>query len=236
MRLLRTAFIGLLVTAAAGGAAADEATLGLDISSAYVWRGITMNDNAVLQPYSEFTVEMFSVSTWGNIDLDESDRIQHDGLFSEVDLTMSCVFSINAVDYKVGWIEYLYSDDSSDTREVYGTVNVFLFENVSADLEIYYDLDEVDDIYVRGRLGYIARLSDALDARVGASVAVAGEDMSAGDSGGFHDYSLSLDLVHGAESLCEFAVSVVHTGSMDKDVLPEQDVDFYVKGGVSIGF
>ena len=236
MSIRRTVAIILLAAAAIADSGADEADLGLGVSSAYVWRGITMNDNAVLQPFMECTMDMFSVSVWGNINLDEYDRIQHHGLFSEVDLTLSCVFSVNAVDYKVGWIEYLHPSDTNDTREVYGIAKIFLFEDVFADLGIYYDLDEIDDVYARGRLGYIIRLSESLDAQMAGSVALAGDDMSAGDSGGFHDYSLSLDLIHGAESLCEIAASVVYTGSLDEDVLPEQEVDFYVTCSVTVGF
>lgn len=236
MRALQTSITVLLVAVAVMGAAADEADMGVGVSSAYVWRGITRNENPVVQPFTEFTFDMFSVGTWGNINLDEADEIQTHGLFSEVDITLSWVFSLDVVDCNVGWIEYLYSNGSNDTREVYGVAKIDLFEDVFADLGIYYDVDEIDDIYARTRLGYTIRLGESLDAELAGSVAVAGKDMSAGDSGGFHDYSLSLGLVHGAGSLCEMAATVAYTGSLDEDVLPEQEVEFYVTCGVTVGF
>lgn len=236
MSIRRTVVIILLAATALANSGADEADMGLGLSSAYVWRGITVNENPVLQPFTDFTFEMFSVNTWGNINLDEYDRIQNHGLFSEIDVTLSWVFSVSTIDYQVGWIEYLYSDGTNNTREVYGVAKVFLFEDVFADLGIYYDVDEIDDVYARARLGYIIRLSESLDAQLAGSVAAAGKDMSAGDSGGFHDYSVSLDLIHGADSLCETAISVIHTGSLDEDVLPEQEIDFYVTCSVTVGF
>jgi len=236
MRIIQTAIAVLLLVSSVAAVRADEADLGVGVSSAYIWRGITVNENPVIQPFTKFTFEMFSVDTWGNINLDEYDEVQNHGLFSEIDLTLSWEFSYQGVDYRTGWIEYLYTRGTNDTREIYGVARLFLFENVFTDLGVYYDIDEKDDIYARARLGCTLRLSESLDAELLSSIAVAGKDMSAGDSGGAHDYSLSLGLIHGAGSLCEIAGSVVHTGSLDKDVLPEQEVEFYVMCSITVGF
>ena len=48
--------------------------VGVDVNSAYVWRGVTRNDGPAVQPWVDLEVaEGFRVHVWGNLDLDDYD-------------------------------------------------------------------------------------------------------------------------------------------------------------------
>lgn len=215
---------------------ADEAMIGLDLKSAYIWRGITRSDNPVLQPSMNVTIGGFSVDAMGNIDLDGCDRVQNHGLFTEVDVTLSYEIEVDTVEYMFGWIEYMFQDGIGNTREIYGKAKAYITDQIFADIGAYYDIDERKDIYLRSGLGVVFDLGDSLEVVVGCSVAAAGNDMSPGDDGGLHDYSFSLGVTHGAGSLCELALEIVYTNTMDEDVLPEQEVDVYAGAGIKLAF
>ena len=67
-----TALLVVLVSGIwADTAMAADASFGADINSAYVWRGITFNDGAVIQPSLDVTTGGFGFNVWGNIDIDD---------------------------------------------------------------------------------------------------------------------------------------------------------------------
>ena len=225
-----------LVFGASLSAHADEAMIGLDLWSAYVWRGITRNDKPVLQPSMNVTIADFSVDAMGNIDLDGYDDVQNHGLFTEIDLTFSYGFEIESVEYRVGWIEYIFADGAGNTREIYGKAKTYITDQLFADAGVYYDIDELKDVYVRGGFGFVFDLGDSLEGLLGCSIAATGNSMSLGDDGGLHDYSFSFGVTHGAGSLRELALKILYTNTMDDDVLPEQEVDVYVGASVKLAF
>lgn len=218
---------------------AAEASAGVDVNSAYVWRGITLNDGVVVQPSVDVALPNgLGVNVWGNLDADDYDDTLQDGEFSEIDLTLSYGFSVGPLECGVGYIEYLFPHQGdtngplAGTREIYATAGLDLCGGLSAGLEIYYDVDEVEDFYAAASLTYGCEISDALSAEIGALAGYASEDASPGVDDGLHEYVFSLSTTYAATESLELGANIAYTDTFDEDVLPEQDVDVF--GGVSI--
>ena len=97
-------------------------------------------------------------------------------------------------------------------------------------VDVYYDFDEVEDVYVSLSLGYSRELVEKLSMDIGLSAGYAGEDASAGVDSGLHDYNASFGLGYAATDAISLSCFIAYTDSFDDDVLPEQDVDVY--GGI----
>lgn len=221
-------------------ASAGENSVGVDVNSAYVWRGVTRNDGAVIQPWLDLEVaEGFGVHVWGNLDLDDYDGAVEEGEFSEFDITLSYIVSAGRLEYGFGYVEYLFphsmtNETEGGTREVFGLVGVDLGHGFSAKAQVYYDFDEVEAFYGNLGLVYARELSDKVRSEVSGFVGYAGEDMAAGDDGGFHEYTFSGLLLCEAGESVTLEVGLSYTGSFDEDVLPEQDVGLH--GGLSLAY
>ncbi|MCK4379240.1 MAG: hypothetical protein KAW01_07850, partial [Deltaproteobacteria bacterium] len=109
------------------------------IISKYVWRGLEVNEDFVLQPSITTAYGGFSFNVWGNMDLtnfgeDEcvytADCDDRSGQFTEVDLTIDYTYSWEKFSLSAGVINYLFPnwDGSEDTFELYlsGSVDVLL--------------------------------------------------------------------------------------------------------------
>jgi len=224
----------LVILGGAGTAAAADVTAGMDVVSAYVWRGITFNDGLVLQPSVDVSSNGFGINVWGNLDVDDYDDTLDSGEFSEVDITLSYGFDLDPVSVTVGYIDYLFPNGIEGTREAFLGVSTEPVPGVSLGLTGYYDFDEVDDYYFNLGVGYAHEFNGGLAMGVSASAGYAGEDMSAGDDGGLNEYTLGVDATYVVtEALC-LGAFVAYTDTFDEDVLPEQDVDVY--GGASISY
>ncbi len=220
------------------GVLAADATVAVDVNSAYIWRGITFNDGIVLQPSIDVSKGGFGINVWGNVDLDDyDDRLDSDE-FSEVDLTLSYGFDIEPVEVSIGYIEYLFPAGGDGTREFFATLGMDLFEGLSAGIKLYYDFDEVDDIYINFGLGYSVPVSETFSLDFGASAGYMGDDASMGGESGFNEYVLSVGGSYSATEALSISASINYTDAIDEDVLPDgifsQDVNFY--GGISIAY
>ncbi len=220
------------------GAMAADATLAMDVNSAYVWRGITFNDGVVVQPSLDVTKGGFGVNVWGNVDWDDYDDTLDSGEFSEVDLTFSYGFDLDPVSISAGYIEYLFPAGIDGTREVFITLGMDLFAGLGAELALYYDIDEFEDLYANFSLGYSLPVSDAFTLDFGATAGYMGEDTALGGENGFNEYLLSVGGTYAATKALSISGSVNYTDAIDEDVLPDgpygQDVNFF--GGVSVAY
>lgn len=229
---------------------AADATVGADVNSAYVWRGLTFNDGLVVQPSVDVAHESgLGLNVWGNFDVDDYDGAVEDGEFSEIDLTASYALPIEVVDLSVGYIEYLFpgvtaTDDAGvptgaaeGTREVYVSVGKG-FGDFSTGVDVYYDFDEVDDFYGKASVGYSIAVSEELSAELSAGIGYAGEDFAAyyagGTDSGFFDWDTSLSLAYALTESVELGAFVTYTDSVDDDALPDESVDTDVYGGASV--
>jgi uncharacterized protein (TIGR02001 family) len=141
---------------------AADATVGMDFVSAYVFRGNTFNDGAVLQPglsvsnfkVSETTTLPLTLGVWANMDIGDYDDTLDEGEFSEVDFTASYALPtlVDKLGWSVGYCEYMYPGGADTDREVNlgFTYDTFL----SPSLTFNYGLDGAlqDNWYIEGGL------------------------------------------------------------------------------------
>ncbi len=190
-----------------------EASLSLDAASAYVFRGVTFNDGAVLQPGLEVGgLGGLTVGTWGNLDLDDYDGVVADGQFSEVDLYGSYALPCTLLDLSVGYTEYLYPSAGGDAdREVGVSVGKGVGP-VALAADFYYGLDGLIEksLYVELSAGSEFELG-CLGAELGTAVGYVEPDE--GESG-FSHFTVSAGLSYGV-----IGASVMYIGQIDDDVL-----------------
>lgn len=215
---------------------AADVSAGADLVSAYVWRGITFNDGMVAQPYLDVTSGGLGINVWGNMDIDDYDDTLDSGEFSELDLTLSYGFSMDPVDVSLGYIEYLFPAGGEGTREVFLGLSMDLVAGFSAGITGYYDFDEVDDYYINAGLGYAYDFDNGVSLGFGAEAGLAGEDASAGEDGGLHEYLLSVDCSYAVTEAVGVSAFLAWTDNFDEDVLPDQDTDLFGGVGVSVSF
>lgn len=235
---LTIAAVMVLGLVGAGTVSAADVTFGGDFNSAYVWRGITFNDGLVFQPSLDVGYKGFGINVWGNLDIGDYDNTLDSGDFSEVDFTLSYGFDVNRFSFGLGYIEYLFpgSNGGEGTRELYGSVDIDIFKGLYAGLGFYYDVEAVGDFYANGKIGYATDIGEKFSLDVGALAGYAGEDWavvnSAGVDGGFHEYLFFASGTYTVIENLDVSVYLNYTGSIDEDVLVEQDVDFY--GGIGV--
>lgn len=229
-------------------AAAKEAKLQADVFSAYVWHGITLNEDPVFQPKLEVALPGgFAVTVWGNLDIGSNNNEFDAGEFSETDLILSYEFTTGAVSVTAGYIEYLYSHQTNDvggalagTRDVYGGLDVDLGLGFAASAYLYYDVDEVQDLYANAGVTYAYQCPAKVTTEVGASIGYVGKDWavynSGGTDGGLHEYTLTLGAKYPITDSLEIGAQIAYTGSVDEDVLPDQKTHVYGGGSLAYKF
>lgn len=249
------ALLVLTLVLATGSAYAADASGAVDIYSAYVWRGYTLNEEAVIQPSMDVTKGGFGFNVWGNFDvIDDDDDIElaDTNQFSEVDLTLSYSFSVSKLDFGVGVIEYLFPYIEGDgaggesaynaTRELYASVGANIFGGLSAGVTYYWDVDEVEDYYATFNLSYGFTIGEKLEIALNGTVGYAGEDFAqfyGGDEeleAGLHDYTLSLGITYPVTEALSIGATYVYVDTMDEEVLPEDSVIVSSYGGINIAY
>lgn len=149
---------------------AADATAGIDFSTSYIFRGATVNDSYVAQPYMELSgfpkVEGLSIGTWGNLDLDDAEGGEpKSGQFSEVDLYLAYDLPLNhdMLGVSVGYTEYVYPSADVDADREFGLT-------ISADtilnpyLSTFYGVDGAMDeqVYMEFGVGHVQELGSEL--------------------------------------------------------------------------
>jgi len=240
-------------------AKAAEATVGTDVNSAYVWRGLTFNDGLVIQPSVDVAHPAgFAVNTWGNYDIGDYNGAVEENEFSEVDLTVSYSPPLDGpVSVTIGIIEYLFPKEGNytpeipeghpavepkkdgDTREIFLSVGGEV-GGLAIGVDGYYDIDEVEDYYLSGSIAYGVPLTEELALEAGASIGYAGKDFAefyaGGTDGGFFDWSASLAASYAvpqAEGV-ELGAFITYVSNVDDEVLPDDATDTEVFGGGSV--
>ena len=90
----------------AGGVLAFDVSATVDLNSAYVWRGITLNDGLVMQPSLDVNKSGFGINVWGNMDIDDYNDTLESWEFSQVNFMLSYDYNFKPVDVSIGYIEY----------------------------------------------------------------------------------------------------------------------------------
>lgn len=222
---------------------AAEVTAGTDIATAYVWRGITFNDEGVIQPSVTVTHPAgFAFNVWANYDLGNFDDRLQDNDFSEVDLTFSYTLDLSPVSLTVGHIEYLFPNAGSDTAtgEIYGSAGIELVEGITFTGAVYVDYDEVNDVY--GTIGLsvdvgalVLKLPAPWSLSFSSSIGFAGREFVeayGGEGSGAYDWNLGLTLGYAFNDSLSMSLFIRYVDNFDDEVLLEQEADWY--GGVGI--
>ncbi len=217
-----------------------DVSAGAEISNAYVWRGITFNDEGVIQPYLDVSHPTIGLgfNVWGNFDLGDFDGAVESGEFSEVDLTFYYNVPIEIFDLSVGYIEYLFPNAGAlNTGEIYFSVGTELFKGLSTGASVYFDVDEVEGVYGNASIAYSIPVDKKLSFEVGASLGAADKDFAVsagGTEGGFFDYNFSLTSSYSVTDKLSLGAFLKYTNTVDTKVLPDQITDIY--GGMSLSY
>ncbi len=244
MKIVAAAIAVSLGTVAA--ASATEVTVGADVSSAYVWRGITFNDGFVVQPSVDVAGPAgLGFEVWGNFDLESvygrftdeegfTTKVKEleSGEFSEINLALSYDIPVDGFDLSVGLIEYLFPAGDASTREVYAEVGFDLGHGFELGGFVAYDFNEVEDFYASLSLGYEYEVDENLSLGIEGVIGAGGKDATAGGESGLHEWMVTVSGAYALNGSTELGAFLAYTDSLDSKALPSQKVDFF--GGVSL--
>lgn len=226
----------ITTTIAAGlvaGVAMAEVSTTLDLASAYVFRGSTLNDGPVIQPGIEASgfglpEEYGSVSfgAWGNFDLDDYAPAGVTGSsFQETDWygSYSLPQFVEGLDLYIGYCEYTYGTGSADKEFNFGAgyeISGFYLAGT-----VYKGVGGLIDtqLYLEAALGYGMDFTDDLSGSVDATFAYV--DPTTGKSG-FNDYSLGASVGYALSEKWSCGASITYIGQGDDTILVDVD-----KGG-----
>jgi hypothetical protein len=109
-------------------AAADPVTLGVDLVSRYVWRGLAFSDTPCLQPWAGVSVAGFALGTWGSFAFAPSAGDEGGSTLTEVDLSLArslelrrgtITATLSDYHYPSGGITYFeFADDGTGSHTV----------------------------------------------------------------------------------------------------------------------
>lgn len=242
--------VALMACAAAalplGALAQEEAktvgSVGVDIASAYVFRGITLNEGVVVQPYmSAEILPGLTAGVWANNDVDDNDGAFKEGEFSEVDLTLTYAIPVEAVNLSVGYAEYTYpgaggaeldadgaavATRGEADREVFVTAGLPVL--LTPTLSAYYGLGGLVDenVYLEAGVSHSMDLTDAVALGLSAAVGYAYPDVG---EDGFSHANLGVSLGFGPVT-----AKVLYVAQLDDEVLSDEAYDVEVVGTLSL--
>jgi len=216
------------------------------VMSAYVWRGMVLNDGAVFQPQLTLAQYGFSFNIWGNYDISHNVQDVHKD-FSEIDISLAYAIplSIDEVSLDVGFIKYLYPnmDDVDETEEIFGKLTFNSLPVIVPSVTLFGDCGEAKGFYTLLEVVVPLEISDALTVEGGASAGYGSSpycDYYWGDNGhGFTDYNVFASVSYKLMERVSLSVNATYTrvdGSVDTgaDDLYEDDSIFW--GGVNLAY
>ncbi len=125
-----------------------EATAQVDFFSKYIWRGQNFTDGPVTQPSVNLSYKRFTLSAWGNLELDNINSNRWN--ITETDITLDYTSYLpgqKVVEYSFGFIRYDFPNTSFDnTTEIYAGLG--LKTSFNPYIKLYRDIDEADGTYV----------------------------------------------------------------------------------------
>jgi len=235
----------MIMTAAllAGVVHAIDLSASVDFASAYVFRGVTLNNGLVVQPGAEISGFLLpeeygslAVGIWANYDLDDEDGDGSD--FSEVDYYLSYSLPIEALDVSVSYTEYDYPGGGPADKEVALSLgkalgDTGLYGSFTANYGVGGAIDK--SWYLQAALDYEKELSEKLTGSLGATVGYAWVDEG---SDGFSDATLSAGLSYALNDNWSLSGGLTYIAQLDDDVLSDAayDVDVVATIGISCGF
>lgn len=226
---VKSVAMAALLAVASSPAMAAEATVGLDLASAYVFRGATFNDGLVAQPYLDVSGLPVDIGFWGNIDIDDYDNSYESGEFSEIDVWASYTLPIEGIDASIGYAEYTYpglggaelvDGEAVATRGVADrevSLSVGMDVPLAPAVGLYYGIDGgiEKNFYADFGIGHEMELAEGVGLSLGALIGYFVPDEGAD---GFNQYELSASLSYSFLSL-----GVTYVGQVDDEVLVDAE-------------
>lgn len=133
------------------------------VASSYVWRGLEINDEAVIQPQVTLNIERWALAAWGTWDLKSDPETS---VRTRVDVQADYGMEWKNLLLKAGAVVRAYHDDpgrrASDTYEVYAQAaasDMSFYPSVT----MYYDFGTIDGLYVSLAAGETWELYDWMD-------------------------------------------------------------------------
>lgn len=176
--------------------------------SGYVFRGVPQIDAGVLQ--ADFSTGVAfddgssaSLAFWGNMDLesDNGDAVfggENSGRFTEIDVVPEYAWTMGDIAAAVGLVNYNFPNSTgASTTEAYASIGGSLM-GLDAGLTAYYDIEEVEGLYVSGSLARSFDVGEGLSLDVGAALGYVDDDQGSAYFGaaesGLADLMLSASL------------------------------------------
>lgn len=214
-----------------------------DVYGKYVWRGIVLTNEPVLQPAVGVSYGGLALSIWGNLEM--TDINDSSGDFTEVDYTAEYSVSWEGWSFSAGVIFYDFpSTVFPSTTEIYGAVGMDTL--LSPTLTVYQDVDEADGTYANFSVEHsladvfspwgTTSASVVFSASVGYGSSDYNEFYFGADESAFTDalFSISMPIqVHEAVSV---SPSISFSTLLDDSVRKAMDDDDNVWAGVSVAF
>jgi hypothetical protein len=239
-----------IAASAAVAVQAAEVSTYVDFASAYVFRGVTLNNGFVMQPGAEisgFPIDeaygSLAVGIWANYDIDPIDSSGSD--FSEIDYYISYTLPIEVIDVSVGYTEYTYPESGNNAdKELNLTLGSALGTNgLYTSLSINYGVDGYieESWYIEAALGYETELTDALTASAEITAAyliASGPIQDNGNESGFHNATASAGLSYAINENWSVSGGLTYIAQLDDTVLldSEHDVNLVASVGVACDF
>jgi hypothetical protein len=160
--------------------------------NAYVWRGVTLTNQMVLQPDAYLTIPAGGGSAvlgfWGTIDAGRYDDPVNDlsegGGTSSLNATELNVWAEyghslgSRLTGTVGGLIYLFPNESGLTNDVNRTLEVYgklqLATPLSPKLAAWYDLDKVNGLYLEGSVSHTVPVIESFPLTLGALAGFSG--------------------------------------------------------------
>lgn len=240
---MKSLVIGTVIAAGSTLAFAG-ADAGVDVASAYIFRGATVSDEVSVQPtlngsIDEGALAGLSVGTWANFNTDSSQ-------FDEIDYYAEYALPVGEgpLSAAIGYTEYTYPTSTSDSLAADGTTTS---SGTEADREVYlslgFDAAEAlalsamvavglegpfldEGVYVELGAETGTALTDTIDGSASVAVGIEAGDNVANT--GVSHATISLGASSGI-----FAASVNYVVETDDEVLVV-DEDFFATVGVAI--
>lgn len=244
----------LVAVAAAGAVRAADVSASADFASAYVFRGVTLNNGLVFQPgakISGFPIPeeygSVAVGTWANYDLSDGDRDLPKNEFSEIDYYVTYTLPVKVVDLSATYTEYTYpnSGGTEADKEIALSAGkaigeTGLYPSISANYGLGGAVE--DSWYIQGGLDYTKKLTEAITLSSGVKVAYLISDTG---NDGFNDATAKLGLSYALTENWAINGSLNYVAQLDDDVLGDADYntgtlgydkDFFATIGLSCNF
>ncbi len=221
-------FIGTISAALAATALTASAGVDVDIVSAYVWRGVTLSEEAQVQPGFETEIlgGLATFGTWGSFDLDESQFIEID-YYLEIPLPLGEDSPVTA-DFI--YTEYTFPGAEGDAEREIGLAFGTDVGEIGLGLGLFYGVGGGADgtLYIELSAEYGMALAENID--LGLSAVLHYWDIDGGESG-FNAATLgaSLDLVI-PEIEFPITVGINYVIEIDDDVAEVEEDLFFTLG------